>query len=180
MVFSVLLTTAMGLLAPWLIRELVRVVRLGEESRGAAASGIAWLGGGMAMAYLLRSLGRFCNDHHSHVIAWRVCHDLRAAVYRHLQRLSIARAVLKDAPILILDEATSSVDTRTEADIHQALLRLRRGRTCLLIAHRLSTARDADLIAVIDAGRLVACGPHEEIVARAGLYRELHAQQGSA
>jgi ABC-type multidrug transport system fused ATPase/permease subunit len=93
------------------------------------------------------------------------------------QRLSIARALLKDAPILILDEATSSVDTETEAEIHQALERLRRGRTCLLIAHRLSTVRSADRIAVIDRGRLVDIGPHDQIVAREGLYQRLYARQ---
>ncbi len=93
------------------------------------------------------------------------------------QRLSIARALLKDAPILILDEATSAVDSSTEAQIQQALDRLRQGRTCIVIAHRLSTIRNADQIAVLDHGRVVELGSHEEIVASDGLYRQLHAHQ---
>jgi len=93
------------------------------------------------------------------------------------QRLSIARALLKDAPILILDEATSAVDSATEAQIQQALERLREGRTCLVIAHRLSTIRSADQIAVLDHGRVVELGRHEEIVARDGVYQQLHQRQ---
>jgi ABC-type multidrug transport system fused ATPase/permease subunit len=93
------------------------------------------------------------------------------------QRLSIARAVLKDAPILILDEATSAVDTETEAAIQQALQRLMRGRTALVIAHRLSTVRSADLIAVLDQGQLIELGTHDQIVARGGLYRRLYERQ---
>lgn len=93
------------------------------------------------------------------------------------QRLSIARALLKDAPILILDEATSAVDSATEAQIQQALERLRQGRTCLVIAHRLSTIRSADQIAVLDHGRVVELGRHEEIVARDGVYQQLHQRQ---
>ncbi|NJN17428.1 MAG: ABC transporter ATP-binding protein [Oscillochloris sp.] len=93
------------------------------------------------------------------------------------QRLSIARALLKDAPILILDEATSAVDSTTEAQIQQALERLRQGRTCIVIAHRLSTIRNADQIAVLDHGRVVELGRHDEIVAHDGLYRQLHTRQ---
>jgi ATP-binding cassette, subfamily B, bacterial len=93
------------------------------------------------------------------------------------QRLSIARALLKDAPILILDEATSAVDSSTEAQIQQALDRLRQGRTCIVIAHRLSTIRNADQIAVFDHGRVVELGRHDEIVALDGLYRQLHTLQ---
>jgi ABC-type multidrug transport system fused ATPase/permease subunit len=93
------------------------------------------------------------------------------------QRLSIARAILKDAPILILDEATSAVDSETEQAIQAALARLRQGRTCLVIAHRLSTIRSADQILVLDRGRIVEQGRHDEIVARRGLYQRLYERQ---
>jgi ABC-type multidrug transport system fused ATPase/permease subunit len=93
------------------------------------------------------------------------------------QRLAIARAVLKDAPILILDEATSSVDTETELLIQQALERLIVGRTTLIIAHRLSTIRNADLIVVLEGKRIVDQGTHAELMARDGLYRHLNEVQ---
>jgi ATP-binding cassette, subfamily B, bacterial len=93
------------------------------------------------------------------------------------QRLAIARAVLKDAPILILDEATSSVDTKTEADIQDALSDLMKGRTSIVIAHRLSTVRNADLIAVIDEGEVREAGKHDELIAFSGLYRSLYETQ---
>lgn len=96
------------------------------------------------------------------------------------QRISIARAVLKDAPILILDEATSSVDTRTELLIREALERLMRGRTTIIIAHRLSTVRNADMIVVLDKRRLGEVGTHEQLMRRNGMYRSLVSLQEAA
>jgi ATP-binding cassette subfamily B protein len=93
------------------------------------------------------------------------------------QLLTIARAFIADPPILILDEATSSVDTRTEVLIQRAMARLMRGRTAFVIAHRLSTIRDADVILVMNQGRIVERGTHEELLARRGFYYELYASQ---
>ncbi len=93
------------------------------------------------------------------------------------QRLAIARAFLKDAPILILDEATSALDTRTEREIHTALRALSQNRTTLIIAHRLSTIEDAGRIAVMDAGRIIDIGHHQELLSRGGLYTSLYQHQ---
>lgn len=93
------------------------------------------------------------------------------------QLLSIARAVLADPKILILDEATSSVDTRTEKNIQDGLLTLMKNRTSLIIAHRLSTIRDADKIVVIDHGRIVEIGNHNELVKKDGIYAKLYQTQ---
>jgi ATP-binding cassette subfamily B protein len=93
------------------------------------------------------------------------------------QLLAIARTLLANPAILILDEATSSVDTRTEARIQKSLLRLMKGRTSFVIAHRLSTIRDADQVLVIDAGRIVEKGTHEELILHHGLYRQLYISQ---
>ncbi|MEE3662834.1 ABC transporter ATP-binding protein [Brenneria sp. g21c3] len=96
------------------------------------------------------------------------------------QRISIARALLKNAPILLLDEATASVDPSAEAEIQQAMTELAQGRTVVAIAHRLKNIRHADLILVLDNGRLVEQGNHQELIARAGLYSRLWERQQEA
>jgi len=93
------------------------------------------------------------------------------------QLLAIARAVLADPRVLILDEATSSVDTRTEVRIQEALLRLMEGRTSFVIAHRLSTIRDADKILVVNGGRIIERGTHESLLADEGFYHKLYMSQ---
>ncbi|HRJ70553.1 MAG TPA: ABC subfamily B transporter ATP-binding protein, partial [Beijerinckiaceae bacterium] len=93
------------------------------------------------------------------------------------QRIAIARAMLRDAPILLLDEATSALDAENELAVQAALDAAMRGRTSLVIAHRLATIRDADRIIVLDAGTVVESGSHAELVARNGLYAKLAALQ---
>ena len=93
------------------------------------------------------------------------------------QLLTIARAILADNRVLILDEATSSVDTRTEVRIQKAMDNLMRGRTSFIIAHRLSTIRDADLILVMKDGDIVEQGNHEQLLAKNGFYADLYNSQ---
>jgi subfamily B ATP-binding cassette protein MsbA len=93
------------------------------------------------------------------------------------QRVALARAFLKDAPILILDEATSALDSESERLVQEALTRLMRGRTTLVIAHRLSTVRDADQIAVMESGRVIETGRHDALLAASGAYARLHRLQ---
>jgi subfamily B ATP-binding cassette protein MsbA len=93
------------------------------------------------------------------------------------QRIAIARAIYKDAPILLLDEPTSSLDSEAEAKVQAALEVLMQGRSVLMIAHRLSTVKKADLICVLDQGRIVEIGRHDELVAKGGLYTRLHSTQ---
>jgi subfamily B ATP-binding cassette protein MsbA len=96
------------------------------------------------------------------------------------QRISIARALLKDSPVLILDEATAALDNESERRVQQELAVLMRGRTTLVIAHRLSTVEGADRIIVLDEGRIVEMGNHQELLKRGGLYAALHGMQFNA
>ncbi|TLS35563.1 ABC transporter ATP-binding protein [Pseudalkalibacillus caeni] len=93
------------------------------------------------------------------------------------QRIAIARAILKDAPILLLDEATSALDSKTESNIKNALDLLKEGRTTIIIAHRLSTIKKADLIVVMDEGRIIQMGRHAELLLQGGLYKQLNDMQ---
>jgi ATP-binding cassette, subfamily B, multidrug efflux pump len=93
------------------------------------------------------------------------------------QLMAIARAVLADPDILILDEATSNVDTRTEKHLQEALLRLMQGRTSFVIAHRLSTIRDADQVLVVNGGEIIERGTHESLLAQKGFYHHLYLSQ---
>jgi ATP-binding cassette subfamily B protein len=92
------------------------------------------------------------------------------------QRMAIARTILRNPPVLVLDEATSSLDTQTEAALAAELERLAEGRTTITIAHRLSTVRDADQIVVLDGGRIAERGTHEDLLERNGLYAALVAR----
>ena len=89
------------------------------------------------------------------------------------QRIAIARAILRDAPVLLLDEATSALDAESERAVQQAVDALSAGRTTLIVAHRLATVKKADRIVVLDQGRIVATGPHDQLVAEGGLYARL-------
>jgi len=93
------------------------------------------------------------------------------------QRIAIARALLKDAPILILDEATSALDNESEHYIQMALERAMKGRTTLVIAHRLSTIEKADLIVVMEQGHIVEQGTHQQLLIRGGAYAKLHSSK---
>jgi ATP-binding cassette subfamily C protein CydCD len=93
------------------------------------------------------------------------------------QRVAIARAFLKDAPVLILDEATSHLDAVNEQSVRDALEGLMAHRTTIIIAHRLSTVRNADMIVAIDEGRVVESGTHDELLVKAGLYAQLVVHQ---
>jgi subfamily B ATP-binding cassette protein MsbA len=90
------------------------------------------------------------------------------------QRLAIARALLKNAPVLVLDEATSALDTESERHVQAALEALMRGRTTIVIAHRLSTVENADRIVVLDRGRIAETGTHRELLERSGIYDKLY------
>jgi ABC-type multidrug transport system fused ATPase/permease subunit len=96
------------------------------------------------------------------------------------QRVSVARAILKDAPVLILDEPTSAVDSLTEASLLEALRRLMKGRATIVIAHRMSTIAQANCIAALDNGRIVERGTHAELLRRGGVYARYHALQSAA
>jgi ATP-binding cassette subfamily B protein len=95
------------------------------------------------------------------------------------QRLAIARALVRDPRVLLLDEATSALDSQSEKLIQQALGRLMMGRTTFVVAHRLSTIRDADRVVVLQHGQLVEIGSHDELISRGGLYSRLHAAQAA-
>ena len=95
------------------------------------------------------------------------------------QRLAIARALVREAPILLLDEATSALDAQSERAVQQALERLMAGRTTLVIAHRLATIRDADLILVLDNGTLAEAGTHDQLLRKQGVYAKLASHQGA-
>lgn len=96
------------------------------------------------------------------------------SVRGQIQRVSIARAILKNAPILLLDEATSALDVQAETEVQKALEELEKGRTTLVVAHRLSTIKDADCIIVMDQGRVAETGTHKELMERGQIYPKLY------
>ena len=130
----------------------------------------------MKNAARLSNIARFIERQPDGYDTW-LSHAGESLSHGQRQLLAIARAVLKDPKILILDEATSSVDTRTEQKIQDAMVNLMKNRTSVIIAHRLSTVRDADLIVVMDHGRVVETGSHEELLARQGVYYGLYQTQ---
>ena len=130
----------------------------------------------MKNAARLSNIARFIERQPDGYDTW-LTHAGESLSHGQRQLLAIARAVLKDPKILILDEATSSVDTRTEQKIQDALVNLMKNRTSVIIAHRLSTVRDADLIVVMDHGRVVETGSHEELLAKQGVYYGLYQTQ---
>ena len=130
----------------------------------------------MKNAAKLSNISRFIERQPDGYDTW-LSHAGESLSHGQRQLLAIARAVLKDPEILILDEATSSVDTRTEQKIQDAMVNLMKDRTSVIIAHRLSTVRDADLIVVMDRGRVVETGNHEELLAKEGVYYGLYQTQ---
>ena len=130
----------------------------------------------MKNAAKLSNISRFIERQPDGYDTW-LSHAGESLSHGQRQLLAIARAVLKDPEILILDEATSSVDTRTEQKIQDAMVNLMKDRTSVIIAHRLSTVRDADLIVVMDHGRVVETGNHEELLAKEGVYYGLYQTQ---
>ncbi len=220
------LSAGLSMIPPFLLREILDQA-IPDRNTGL----LTWLVLGMiAIAIATGALG-VAQTYLSNIVGQEVMHDLRAAVYRHLQRLSlafftrtrtgeeeledaaraaqihdliaslpegyettvgergyrfsggekqriaIARVVLRNPPILVLDEATSALDTETERAVQDALDALAAGRTTIAIAHRLSTVRDADQIVVLDGGRIVERGTHEELLERGGRYTALQAAQ---
>ena len=130
----------------------------------------------MKNAAKLSNISRFIERQPDGYDTW-LSHAGESLSHGQRQLLAIARAVLKDPKILILDEATSSVDTRTEQKIQDAMVNLMKNRTSVIIAHRLSTVRDADMIVVMDHGRVVETGNHEELLEKKGVYYGLYQTQ---
>ena len=89
------------------------------------------------------------------------------------QRIAIARAILKDAPILLMDEATSALDAKSEKQVHNALDQSKKGRTCLIVAHRLATIKSADMVYVLESGKIIETGTHESLLKQKGAYAKM-------